>query len=60
MAGKLIHLDMHRTKELTDLTDPCSICKDKIGCTCERAKIWWNQFAKKFKRQRVIDQLGGE
>jgi len=51
MAGKLIHLDMHRTKELTDLTDPCSKCEDKLDCTttCQVADTWWRQFALKFK-----------
>lgn len=51
--GELIYLDIHRNdKALGDLTDPCSICKDKsckkTGKTCQRAMDWWDQLAAKF------------
>jgi len=47
MVNNLIFLDFHRNKNLTELTDPCSICKDKKGCTCEVARVWWEQLAEK-------------
>jgi len=49
-------------KSLTSLADPCTSCDDKLTCchTCQRAEHWWATFTKKFKRQNVIHQLGGE
>ena len=57
----ILHLDLYRKdKPLKDLIDPCSTCVTKSGCTCERAHIWWSKLTQKFKRQSVINKLGGE
>ena len=63
MASKIIPLDLYRRKQpLTDLTDPCTQCDKQAGCnrTCELANVWWERFARMFKRQGVINKLGGE
>jgi len=63
MSADIIDLAIKRdNKPLTDLTDPCSICDDKPGCTttCKRANAWWDQFTVAFKRRAVINKLGGK
>jgi hypothetical protein len=58
----ILDLDMYRkSKPLADMTDPCAGCAEQTQChdTCDRAQIWWERFAKKFKRQGVINQLEG-
>lgn len=46
--------------DLTNLEDPCSRCRQKPFCvdTCQRASDWWAEFARKFRRNGVINKLG--
>lgn len=55
-------LDLYRKdKPLGEQTTPCWKCDRQPKCTqtCERAQIWWRKFAKRFRRQCVIDELAG-
>lgn len=61
--AKILHLDLYRRKQpLFDLTDPCTQCDKQSGCTktCELANVWWERFARMFKRQGVVNKLGVE
>jgi hypothetical protein len=57
--AKIYDLDLYRPPQ--DLNgklpeDPCSSCSQVSHCvnTCERAKIWWDRFAKNFRKAQVI------
>jgi ferredoxin len=58
----IIDLELRRAdSDLTSLEDPCTRCGQQSFCvnTCQRAKAWWDEFARKFKRNVVINKLGG-
>lgn len=42
-----------RMKVLVNEDEPCGNCADQPTCrnTCEKARIWWDNFAKQFGRK---------
>ena len=61
--AKIVDFELHkRDQDLTGLVDPCSECRQYPFCvnTCERASAWWDEFARKFKRNQVINMIGGK
>jgi hypothetical protein len=59
--AKVIDFELRRANsDLSKLEDPCTRCRQVSFCvnTCQYALDWWDEFAKKFKRNKVLN--GGD